>query len=156
MLHLDFFGRGLGFPLHPFMRGLLFFFGCQLHHLTPTGILHIANFITFCECYLGTAPHLELFRHFFCIRTQMNGEAIRDLGGVSLQLRPLSKFFPVDLPQSMRSWHKNWLYVAGLGNCLPAHFGGAPRRLRSWDSLDALSIDAQLLVDATARLKSEG
>lgn len=86
MLHFDFFSHGLAFPLHPFMRGLLLFFGCQLHYLTPTGILHIANFITFFECYQGTAPHLELFCHLFCIRPQMNGDDIRDLGGVSLQL----------------------------------------------------------------------
>lgn len=56
VLHFDFFSCGLGFPLHPFVWGLLFFFGCRLHHLSPTGILHLANFITFCECYLGTPP----------------------------------------------------------------------------------------------------
>ena len=27
--------RGLGFPIHPFLRGLLEFYGLQLHHLTP-------------------------------------------------------------------------------------------------------------------------
>lgn len=82
----NFLGQGFGFPLHSFVRGLLFFFGCQLHNLTPNGILHIANFITFYESYIGTAPHFKLFRYFFCIRVQMNGEAIRNLGGVSLQL----------------------------------------------------------------------
>lgn len=65
VLHHEFFGRGLGFPLHKFMHRLLFFYGCQLHHLTPNGILHIENFITFCECFLGMAPHFELFHYFF-------------------------------------------------------------------------------------------
>ena len=86
MLHFDFFSHGLGFPLHPFMRGLLFFYGCQLHHLIPTGILHLADFIMFCECYLGTAPHLDLFRHLFCHRPQTSGNTVRDLGGASIQL----------------------------------------------------------------------
>ena len=36
--------RGLGFPIHPFLRGLLEFYGHQLHHLTPASILHIAGF----------------------------------------------------------------------------------------------------------------
>lgn len=66
------------------MRGLLFFFGCQLHHLTPNGVLHIANFIMFCECFLGTAPHFELFYYFFRMRVQMNGEDVCDLRGASL------------------------------------------------------------------------
>lgn len=94
VLHQDFFGCGLGFPLHNFVRGLLLLFGCQLHHLTSTRILHISNFITLCEYYPGMAPHFELFRHFLCIQVQTNGEAICDLGGVFLQLHPSSKFFP--------------------------------------------------------------
>lgn len=89
---------GLASHYTDFVRGLLHFFGSQLHHLTPHEILHIANFITFCECYLRTAPHFELFRHFFCIRYLMNGEAIRDLSGVSMQLQPTSKFFPMTFP----------------------------------------------------------
>lgn len=60
-----YFGRGLGFPLHTFVCGLLHFFGCQLHHIPPNRVLHITNFITFYECFLGTTPHFELFRYFF-------------------------------------------------------------------------------------------
>lgn len=44
-----YFRRGLGFLLHPFMHGLLYFLGCQLQHIPPNGVLHIANFIIFCE-----------------------------------------------------------------------------------------------------------
>lgn len=156
VVHQDFFDRGLGFPLHPFVRGLLLFFGSQLHHLSPIEILHIANFITICECYLGTPPHFELFRHLFCIRVQMNGKDFRDLAGVSLQLRPLSNFFLVAFPKSLWAWHKNWPYDSGLGSSLPAFFGRASRPLRSWESLNVLSEDAQLLVNVAACLKDEG
>ena len=34
--------RGLGFPTHPFLRGLLEFYGLQLHNFTPASMLHIA------------------------------------------------------------------------------------------------------------------
>lgn len=68
VIHQEYFGRGLGFPLHSFVCGLLRFYGCQLHHIPPNGVLHITNFITFCECFLGTAPHFELFRYFFRVR----------------------------------------------------------------------------------------
>ncbi|KAK1664648.1 hypothetical protein QYE76_052807 [Lolium multiflorum] len=37
--------RGLATPIHEFLRGLLFVYGLQLHHLTPNSILHIAIFI---------------------------------------------------------------------------------------------------------------
>jgi hypothetical protein len=33
---------------------LLQFYGLELHHLTPSGILHIAAFITLCEAYVIT------------------------------------------------------------------------------------------------------
>jgi hypothetical protein len=37
---------GLSFPVHEFLRGLLFVYGVQLHQLTPNSILHIACFVT--------------------------------------------------------------------------------------------------------------
>ena len=61
VLHQQFFCRGLPFQLDSFVCGLLFSYGCQLHHLTPNAILHIANYITHCECFLGTNPNFELF-----------------------------------------------------------------------------------------------
>ena len=45
--------RGLGFPIHPFLRGLLEFYGLQLHNFTPASILHIAGFVALCELFLG-------------------------------------------------------------------------------------------------------
>jgi hypothetical protein len=49
--------RGLLFPPHEFLCGLLFVYGIQLHDLNPNTILHIACFITLCECFLGIEPH---------------------------------------------------------------------------------------------------
>ena len=45
--------RGLGFPIHPFLRGLLEFYGLQMHNLTPASILHIAGFVALCEIFFG-------------------------------------------------------------------------------------------------------
>ena len=52
--------RGLGFPIHPFLRGLLEFYGLQLHHLTPASILHIAGYVALCELFLGVEPHFRV------------------------------------------------------------------------------------------------
>lgn len=84
------------------MWGLLHFFSCQLHHIPPDGVLHIANFITFCECYLGTAPLFELFRYFFQVCVQINEGAVCNLGGAILQLHPNSMFFCFNLPKFVR------------------------------------------------------
>lgn len=56
VLHFDFFSRGLGFPLHPFVWGLLFFFGCQLHHLSPMGILILRTSSHFVNAIWGLPP----------------------------------------------------------------------------------------------------
>ena len=59
--------RGLGFPIHPFLRGLLEFYGLQLHNLTPASILHIAGFIALCELSLGYEAHCALWKKLFCL-----------------------------------------------------------------------------------------
>ena len=43
--------RGLGFPLHPFVRGLMFYYGLDFHDLAPNFILNISAFIVVCEAF---------------------------------------------------------------------------------------------------------
>jgi hypothetical protein len=57
VMFLAFLLRGLSFPAHEFLGGLLFVYDVQLHHLTPNLILHIACFVTLCESFLGIKPH---------------------------------------------------------------------------------------------------
>ena len=57
----DYFWRGLGFPIHPFLRDLLEFWGVSLSNLHPNTILHISIFVHFCEAYLRILPHFNLF-----------------------------------------------------------------------------------------------
>jgi hypothetical protein len=68
VIFIAFLLRGLSLPPHPFLRGLLFADGIQLHDLNPNSILHIACFITICECFLGIEPHWALWRQIFVIR----------------------------------------------------------------------------------------
>ena len=39
VVFLAHFVRGLGFPLHPFVRGLMFYYGLDFHDLAPTSSL---------------------------------------------------------------------------------------------------------------------
>lgn len=86
----------------------------------------------------------------------MSGGVIPNLGGVSIQLRPQSPFFLMDLSKSMGSWHRRWFYVSGLEDSLSAFFDGSPTRLNSWESPDDLPKDVELLMAAVAHQKERG
>jgi hypothetical protein len=51
--------------LHQFLRLLLHFYGLELHHLTPSGILHIVAFVALCKAYMEIEPHFNLWSYFF-------------------------------------------------------------------------------------------
>jgi hypothetical protein len=68
VIFLPFLLRGLSLPPHPFLRGLLFAYGIQLHDLNPNTILHIACLVMLCEYFLGIEPHWALWRQIFVIR----------------------------------------------------------------------------------------
>jgi hypothetical protein len=68
VMFLAFLLRGLSFPAHKFLCGLLFVYGVQVHQLTPNSILHIAYFVTLCESFLGIEPHWILWNFLFHLR----------------------------------------------------------------------------------------
>ena len=45
VVFLAHFVRGLGLPLHPFVRGLMFYYGLDFHDLAPNFVLNISAFI---------------------------------------------------------------------------------------------------------------
>src|SRR3990170_8096619 len=55
------FLRGLGFPLHPFGRGLMFYYGLDFHDLAPNFMLNISAFIVICEAFLRIPHHFGLW-----------------------------------------------------------------------------------------------
>jgi hypothetical protein len=60
-----FYERGFGMPPHRFLYSLLQLYGLEVHQLTPSGILHIAAFVTLCEAYMRIEPHFNLWNYFF-------------------------------------------------------------------------------------------
>jgi hypothetical protein len=74
-----------GMPSHRFLCSLLQFYGLELHHLTPSGILHMVTFVTLCKAYMGIEPHFDLWSYFFRTRLRQgsNTEAVV-LGSVDL------------------------------------------------------------------------
>ena len=60
VVFLPHFLRGLGFPLHPFVWGLMFYYGLDFHDLALNFILNISAFIVVCEAFLCIQPHFGL------------------------------------------------------------------------------------------------
>jgi hypothetical protein len=60
-----FYEWGFGLPSHRFLCSLLRSYGLELHHLTPSRVLHMAAFVTLCEADIGIEPPLNLWSHFF-------------------------------------------------------------------------------------------
>ncbi|KAK1620965.1 hypothetical protein QYE76_026482 [Lolium multiflorum] len=86
--------RGLSTPIHDFLRGLLFVYGIQLHQLTPNSILHVAIFITLCECFLGVPPNWALWKRIFCLRRNGSHNATYNIGGVVICNHPTLASLP--------------------------------------------------------------
>jgi hypothetical protein len=75
MVCAAFYEQGFGVPSHRFLYSLLRSYGLELHHLTPSGILHMAAFMTLCKAYIGIEPPLNLWSHFFRARLQQGSDA---------------------------------------------------------------------------------
>ncbi|KAK1661926.1 hypothetical protein QYE76_050085 [Lolium multiflorum] len=132
--------RGLSPPIHDFLRGLLFVYGIQLHHLTPNSILHISIFITLCECFLGVAPNWALWKRIFCIRRNGSHNITYNIGGVVICVRTDVDYFDVKFPDSVQGWRKRWLYIHEESansiehNIIPFDGNAKIQRRRSWDA----------------------
>ncbi|KAK1681187.1 hypothetical protein QYE76_042035 [Lolium multiflorum] len=132
--------RGLSSPIHDFLRGLLFMYGLQLHHLTPNSILHISIFITLCESFLGVQPNWSLWKRIFLCRRNGSSSVAYNIGGVVICVRPDVEYFDVKFPDSVQGWRKKWLYIheenhGSVEDNIPP-FDGAEKicRRRSWDA----------------------
>ncbi|KAK1695428.1 hypothetical protein QYE76_012125 [Lolium multiflorum] len=132
--------RGLSAPIHPFLRGLLYVYGLQLHHLTPNSILHISIFITLCEAFLGVQPNWALWKRIFFCRRNGSANVAYNIGGVVISVRSSVNYFDVKLPDSVQGWRKKWLYIReenhGCAKDNIPPFDGAEKilRRRSWDA----------------------
>ena len=60
VVFLTHFFHGLGFPLHLFVRGLMFYYNLDFHDLAPNFILNISAFIVMCEAFLCIRHHFGL------------------------------------------------------------------------------------------------
>jgi hypothetical protein len=141
VMFLSFLLRGLSFPAHEFLRGLLYVYGVQLHQLTPNSILHIACFVTLCESFLGIEPHFLLWRSIFRLRPSVSLANKPELGGAVVSVRPEAQYFEFSTSASVQGWRTTWFYIKDRKASSEDEHGLAPfdaskelKKLASWDS----------------------
>nr|CAH65752.1 OSIGBa0123D13.1 [Oryza sativa] len=105
-----FFYGGFSLSTSSFFRGILDFYVISLHHLNPSSIVHIANFIHACESFLGIRPHFALFHRIFFLKPQPNKSKPCVVGGAGFQLRGTlsQKYFSMPFKTSNKVYRDTW------------------------------------------------
>jgi hypothetical protein len=97
---------GFGAPSHRFLHLLLWHYGLELHHLTPSGVLHITTFVTLCEAYLGIDPQFDLWNYFFRVQHLQDPDAELTISGVTVIHvkfgHGVDPYFDIPIPRSMK------------------------------------------------------
>ncbi|KAI4987905.1 hypothetical protein ZWY2020_028663 [Hordeum vulgare] len=118
---------GFSLPPHPFFRGIMTYFGAQLHHFPPNAIPHLAAFVTLCECFIECPPHLGLFKYVFSARSQTvkklsqsddKTHLLQLCTGLGFQKKTKSSY-PLSIVQSVRNGDRPVLLP---GHCLSECF----------------------------------
>ena len=68
---LPHFVCGIGFPLHPFVRGVMYYYGIDFHDLSPNSFLNTSTFIIVCEAFLRIPPHFGLWLKIFNVKPKV-------------------------------------------------------------------------------------
>jgi hypothetical protein len=126
VMFLAYLLRGLSFPAHEFLRGLLFVYGVQLHQLTLNSILHIAFFVTLCESFLGIEPHWTLWKFLFRLRPSVSLSKKPELGGAIVSIRAEAHYLEFNMAASVQGWRNKWYYIKDQKNSSSDHYDIAP------------------------------
>ena len=128
--------RGLGFPMDPFVRGLMFYYGLEFHDLAPESILHISSFIVVCEAFLRTTPHFGLWLKTFNVEPKMIEGRQAECGGAVISKRADAPWPEGSFQEELGLWQQEWFYITAPRGSRqrppPVFRSGPPQRLTSW------------------------
>ena len=166
VVFLPHFLRGLGFPLHPFVRGLMFYYGLDFHDLAPNFILNISTFIVVCEVFLRIKPHFGLWLKTFNVKPKVVGGRQAECGGAMVGKMPNVTWLEGSFMETIKGWQSGWFYITEPGDpewaAAPEFQSGIPTRLTSWketglswgnlEEVTGLQTCVQNLVDKKVKL----
>lgn len=166
VVFLPHFVRGLGFPLHQFVRGIMYYYGIDFHDLSPNSFLNISTFIVVCEAFLQISPHFGLRLKIFNAKPKVLSGEHAECGGAMVSRMPKIIWPMGAFHDSVKEWQQQWFYITeprGKEWSAPPEFrSGAPLRITSWpkkglnwssyDELSLLQTHVQSVVDKDGKL----
>ena len=85
--------------------------------------MHLAVFVTLCECYLGIEPHFNLWRRIFRLNLNKDDDgSVQRIGATAIQLcnNLKSQYIELAFPTSEKGWHQKWFYLSDPSGSLLA------------------------------------
>ena len=111
VVFLTHFVHGLGFPLHSFVRRLMFYYGMDFHDLAPNFILNISAFIVMCEAFLRIRPHFGLWLKTFNVKPKVvSGQQVEG-GGAMVGKMPNVTWLEGTYVDTIKGWQSGWFYI---------------------------------------------
>ena len=130
------FLRGLGFGIHPFVRGLMFYYGLDFHDLAPDSFLHISSFIVVCEAFLRITTHFGLWPKTFNVKPKMIDGRHAECRGAIIRKAPMLHGQRVPSRRCPTYGSGEWFYITAPRSAkwvaAPAFRSGPPPQLASW------------------------
>ena len=111
VVFLAHFVRGLGFLLHPFVPGLMFYYGLDFHDVAPNSILNISAFIVVCEAFLRIRPHFGLWLKIFNVKPKIVVGQQAECGGAMVGKMPNVTWLEGSFAETVKGWQSGWFYI---------------------------------------------
>ena len=102
VVFLSHFVRVLGFSLHPFVCGLMYYYG--LDHLAPNFVLNISVFIYVCEAFLRIRPHFGLWLQIFCVKPKIMSGQQAECRGAMVGKMPNVTWLDSSFAETVKGW----------------------------------------------------
>src|SRR4051812_48742552 len=139
VVFLTHFVRGLGFPLHPFVRGLMFYYGLDFHDLAPNFILNISAFIVMCEAFLRIRPHFGRWLKTFNVKPKVVRGSQAECGGTMAGKMANVLWLEGSFVETLKGWQSGWFYITEPRDlewvAAPEFRSRPPTRLTSWKEM---------------------
>ena len=92
----------------PFFRAILEHYHIHVLHLQPDSVTLLAIFAFACEAFLGVAPSVALFRHFFSLRISAEEQCS---SCASFLAREGTIFFDMNWKKKVEDCRSRWVYM---------------------------------------------
>ena len=100
------FLRGLGFPLHPFVCGLMYYYRIDFHDLSSNSFLNISAFIIVCEAFLRIQPHFRLWLKVFNVKPKVVDGQHAECGGAMVSKLTNVSWTEGTFVETVKEWQK--------------------------------------------------